>query len=142
MKLFVNAAYEIQYTQLWIWLRTTPRKQFLWIKETFLWYMVKEKISLNWKKFCWFKNIFFNVNKSISLDQRKFFELTELFLIQRNFFFDGVLKKCFFDSKKLFSQRKDVDKTWYFLDSKLFLDSLITRKSLKLLDNIVNQFNH
>ena len=29
------------------------------LKKTFLWYMVKEKKSLNWKKFCWFKKIFF-----------------------------------------------------------------------------------
>ena len=30
---------------------TSPRKQFLWIKETFLWYTAKEKISLNSGKF-------------------------------------------------------------------------------------------
>ena len=36
------------------WIQSTPRKQFFWIKETFLWYTVKEKISLNWRKFCWF----------------------------------------------------------------------------------------
>ena len=32
-----------------------------------------------------------------------FFETTQLSLIQRNFFFDRISKKCFFDSKKLFS---------------------------------------
>ena len=31
---------------------------------------------------------------------------TKLALIQRNFFFDRISKKCFFDSKKLFSQCK------------------------------------
>ena len=39
---------------------TTLRKQFLW-------YTVKEKISLNCRKFCCFKKIFFNVNESFSL---------------------------------------------------------------------------
>ena len=46
----------------------TPRKQFLWIKETFLWHAVKEKISLNWRMFVDSKKKFFYVNKSISLD--------------------------------------------------------------------------
>ena len=44
----------------------TSRKQFLW-------YKVKEKIFLNWRKFCCFKKIFINVNKSIYMDQRIFF---------------------------------------------------------------------
>ena len=64
------------FVLIWSWLESngfTLRKQFLWIRETFLWYTIKEKISLNWRKFCWFKTIFFNVNKSISLDQRKFY---------------------------------------------------------------------
>ena len=51
---------------------STPRKQFLWIKKTFHLYRIKGKISLNWRKFCWFKKIFFNVNKSIYLDQKIF----------------------------------------------------------------------
>ena len=38
--------------------------------------------------------------------KEKFFEVTKLSLIQRNFFFDRISKKCFFDSKKLFSQCK------------------------------------
>ena len=33
-----------------------------------------------------------------------FFKLTKLSLIQRNFFFKRISKKCFNDSKKLFSQ--------------------------------------
>ena len=45
-------------------LSDTPRKQFLWNKKN---------ISLNYRKFSWFKIIFFNVKKSISLDQRKFY---------------------------------------------------------------------
>ena len=49
--------------------------------------------------------MFFNVSKSITLDQRTFSELLKLPLIQRHFFFDRISKKCFFDSKKLFSQR-------------------------------------
>ena len=32
------------------------------------------------------------------------FELTKLSLIERDFFFDRISKKCFFDSKKLLSQ--------------------------------------
>ena len=64
----------------------SARKQFLWIKGTFFLYTVKEKISLNSRKFCWFKKIFFSVNKSISLDQRKFF----------------WINKTYFNSKKLF----------------------------------------
>ena len=49
--------------------------------------------------------------KKISLIQRNrfvyieenFFESTKLSSIQRNFFFDRISEKCFFDSKKLFS---------------------------------------
>ena len=89
-------SYMIMHPELTQWI-CTPRKQFLW-------YTVKEQISLHWRKFCWFKKIFFNLNKSISWDQRNFFELTKLSLIQRNLFFDRISKKCFFDSKKLFSQ--------------------------------------
>ena len=40
----------------------------------------------------------------LSLIRRKFFELIKLSLMQRNFFFDRISKKCFFDSKKMFSQ--------------------------------------
>ena len=50
--------------------------------------MVKEKNSLNWRKFRWFKKKFFNVNKSIFLDQRKFYlaySNAQICLIQRNF---------------------------------------------------------
>ena len=36
--------------------------------------------------------------------KEKFFELSKLSLIQRNFFFDRISKKCFSDAKKLFSQ--------------------------------------
>ena len=71
----------------------------------------QRNISLNWRKFCWFKKMFFNVNKSISLDQRKFFWINKTFFNSKEFFlwpyikemyFDS--KKCFLDSKKLFSQ--------------------------------------
>ena len=73
-----------------VWFKHTPRKQFFW-------YTVKEKISLNWRKFCWFKKIFFKVNKSISLDQRTFFWINETFFNSKKFFLDRI-------SKKLFSQ--------------------------------------
>ena len=42
-------------------------------KMQFLWYTVKANIPLNWRKFCWSKKNFFNVNKFIFLDQRKYF---------------------------------------------------------------------
>ena len=35
--------------------------------------------------------------------KENYFESTKLSSIQRNFFFERVLMKCFFDSKKLFS---------------------------------------
>ena len=62
------------------------------------------------KKFLWIKESF-NNSKKISLIQRnrfvyikeKIFKSTKLSSIQRNFFFDLISKKCFFDSKKLFS---------------------------------------
>ena len=58
---------------------STPRKQFLWIKEMFLWYTVKENISLIWRKFCWLKKICFN--------QKNYLQLKEIFsVIQRNCF--------------------------------------------------------
>ena len=88
-KLFCMLNYLVDVTRKFLSIKVlliTPKKQFLWIKETFLWYKVKEKISLNWRKFCWFKKIFFNVNKSISLDRRKFV----------------WINKSFFNSKKVF----------------------------------------
>ena len=64
-----------------------PKKQFLWIKETFLWYTVKEKISLNWRKFCRFKKNFFSINKSICLHQKKLFLINKTFYTSKTFFF-------------------------------------------------------
>ena len=86
----------------------TPRKQFLWIKETFLWYTVKKK------KILWIEESFVN-SKTFSLIQRNrfvyikehFLAWTKLSLIQRNFLFYRISKNCFFDSKKLFSQCRD-----------------------------------
>ena len=80
----------------------SPRKQFLWIKETFLWYTVKEKISLNWRKFCWFKNIFFNTNKSISLDQRNFFWIDKTLFNSKKFFLQQYTKEMFLWFKETF----------------------------------------
>ena len=40
--------------------------------------------------------------------KENFFELTKLSLFQRNFFFDRISKKCFFDSMKLFFQSYDL----------------------------------
>ena len=84
-----------------------PRKQFLRIKEKFLWYTVKDKISLNWRKFCWFKKKFFNVNKSISLDQRIFFLINKTFFNSKKFSsFTVYQRNLSLISKKLFSQCK------------------------------------
>ena len=74
----------------------TLRKQFLWIRETFLWYTVKERISFNWRMFCWFKQIFFNVNKSISLDPRHFFWINKTFFNLKKFFLWPYIKEIFF----------------------------------------------
>ena len=85
------------------------QRKNVWIKETFFYptvivkYTVKEKISLNWRKFFWFKTIFFNVKNLFLWIKENFFELTKLSSIKKNFFFDRISKKCFFDSKKLFS---------------------------------------
>ena len=57
----------------------------------------QKKISFGWRKFCRFKKMFFNVNNYISLNQRTFFWINKTF-------FDRIFKKCFFNSKKLFSQ--------------------------------------
>ena len=77
-----------------------PRKQFLRIEETFLWYSVKEKISLNWRKFCWFKQIFFSVNKYFSLDQKNFFWINKTFFNSKLFLFRPYIKEMFLQFKK------------------------------------------
>ena len=59
------------------------------------WYMVKEKVSLNWRKFRWFKKNFFNVNKSISLDQRKFFWINKTIFNSKKFFLSPHIKEMF-----------------------------------------------
>ena len=71
--------------------------------------MLKEKISLNWKKFCSLKKIFFNANKSTSLDQRKifwinktFFNFKEIFSFtvdQRNV--SLIQRNCFLSEEKI-----------------------------------------
>ena len=50
--------------------------------------------------------MFFNINKSISLDQRTFFSINKTFFNSKKNFFERISKKCFIDSKKLFSQCK------------------------------------
>ena len=61
-------------------------------------------MSLNWRKFCWSKKFSFNVNKYISLIQRKILWnlVFKSFLDWENSFFES--KKHFFDiwSKKKF----------------------------------------
>ena len=66
-----------------------PRQQFLW-------YTVKEKISLNWRKFCWFKKIFFNVNKSISWGQSTFFWINKTFFNSKKCFLWPCIHEMFF----------------------------------------------
>ena len=68
------------------------RKQFLWIKETFLSYTVKENISMD----------FFNSNKSISLDQREFFWINKTFFISINCFLWSYIKEMFLWIKETF----------------------------------------
>ena len=63
------------------------KKKFLWIKESFV---NSKKLSLIQR------NRFFHIKENFS-------ESTKLSSVQRNFFFDHTSKKCFFDSKKLFS---------------------------------------
>ena len=65
----------------------TLRKQFLWIKESFV---NSKKISLTQR------------NRFVYIKEN-FFESIKFCLIQRNLFFDRILKKCCFDSKKMFS---------------------------------------
>ena len=65
------------------------KKTFLWIEESF----------------AHAKTLFFNVNKSISLDQRQFFWVSKTFFNSKKFlFFNRIAKKSFIDSQKLFSQ--------------------------------------
>ena len=48
------------------------------------------------------KKIFLIQKNRFVYIKENFFESTKLSLIQRNCFFYRILKKCFFDSKKLF----------------------------------------
>ena len=71
-------------TVTWIY---GQRKNFFELKKVLL---IQKKISLIQR------NRFLYIKENV-------FESTKLFSIQRNFFFDCISKKCFFDSKKLFS---------------------------------------
>ena len=73
--------WENSFSDVW------SKKQCLWIKESFV---NSKKISLIQR------NRFVYIKENL-------FESTKLFSIQRNFFFDRISKKCFHDSKKLFS---------------------------------------
>ena len=46
----------------------------------------REKISLAYKKFCWPKNMLFNVKKSISWNQRKFLWINKTFINLKKLF--------------------------------------------------------
>ena len=54
------------------------------------------KNSLNWRKFCWLKQIFFNVNKYISLVQRTFFWIKKTFFNSKKFFLWPYIKETVF----------------------------------------------
>ena len=113
----------------------TVYKEKLFIAATrkqFLWYTVKEKISLNWRKFCWFKNIFYDPKVGDLITLKKiFFESTKLSSIQRNFFFDCISKKFFFRSKKYFFGSKKLFSQWIY-----FYFIMITVKYIKNLGKI------
>ena len=117
----VSCSRDIFNTSSQLWSHYTPRKQFLWIKETFVWYTVKEKISLNWRKFCWLKKISLIYTNQFLWIKEIFFELTNLSLIQRIFFFDRISKECFFDSKKLLSQCTEVLFFSEYIESEKYL---------------------
>ena len=81
-----------------------PREEFLLMKETFVWHTAKGKIFLNWKKvlsihrnFLWPREIDF-------LTIKIFFSIQQNFFYFKGIFSDSITKKCFFDSKKLFSE--------------------------------------
>ena len=63
--------------------------------------IVTERIYLNWRKFCWFKNIFFNINKSISSDQREFFWINKTFFNSKKFFLWLYIKEMFLWFKEI-----------------------------------------
>ena len=81
--------------------KIAPSKQFLSIKEIFIWYAVKEKTSLNWRKFCWFKKICFNVNKTIPLDLSNFFWINKAFFNSKKFFLWSYIKEMFLWFKEI-----------------------------------------
>ena len=77
------------------------RKQFLWIKETFLWSTVKEKISLKLKKvlliqkiFLWSKEVDLFALKKIFLSEQNFFQFKEIFSL--SIFFLIYITSCNF----------------------------------------------
>ena len=104
-KRFDKSAIFSQFQLIFIFI--ARRKQFLWIKETFLWYTVKENISLNWRKFCWLKKIFFNTNKSISLDQRKFFGIKKTFFNSKKCYLSPYIKETVFSVWLLVNYREE-----------------------------------
>ena len=73
------------------------KKKCLWIKECCVYSKKFSLIQRN--RFVYIKE---NAFESINLSS-----------IQRNFFFDRISKKCFFDSKKLFSGRSNIS-AWIF----------------------------
>ena len=114
------------FTFFSFFLHEAPWKQFLW-------YTVKEKISLNWKKFCWFNKIFFNVNKSISFDQRKFFWINKTFFNSKKFFLWPYIKETVFSvcvSLEVFWSIKIKNSPFILI----FYEILHHRSSIKILD--------
>ena len=70
--------------------------------------MIKAKISLNWRKFYWLKKFFFNVYKSIFLDERIFFWNTKTFFNLKKFFRWPYIKETFFS---VFAENKQTNLT-------------------------------
>ena len=99
----------IKWNKLFLKFLPALRKQFLWIKETFLWHTVKEKIPLNWRKFFYFNKIFFNINKSISLGQRQFFWINKTSFNSKKFFHWHTVKEMFLWLKEKVISRNQIN---------------------------------
>ena len=69
----------------------------IYIQQNFL--QFKEIFSLTVYK----RNVSFLQGNKFVYIKENFFESTKISSIQRNLFFGRITKKCFFDSKKLFS---------------------------------------
>ena len=89
---------------------TRSKKKFLWIEKSFVNSKIFPLIQRN--RFVYIKDISF--------------ESPKLSSIQRNFFFDRISKKCFFDSRKLFS-------------GCIYLEKII--HSIELIYMLFNKFN-